>query len=43
VLLGSVTMKKNCGLTEDEVKHGYVLTCRSVMPTSDAVVLTYDE
>jgi ring-1,2-phenylacetyl-CoA epoxidase subunit PaaE len=34
-------MKKNYGLTEQEVEQGYVLTCQAV-PTSDEVVLNYD-
>lgn len=34
-------MKKNYGLTEQEVADGYVLTCQAV-PTSSAVELNYD-
>jgi ring-1,2-phenylacetyl-CoA epoxidase subunit PaaE len=41
VLSGSVTMKKNYGLSDEEVAQGYVLTCQSV-PTSDDVALSYD-
>ncbi len=41
VLSGHVTMKKNYGLTDQEVAQGHVLTCQSV-PTSDAIELTYD-
>ncbi len=41
VLSGSVTMKKNYGLSDEEVAQGYVLTCQSV-PTSDEVTLSYD-
>ncbi len=41
VLSGTVTMKKNYGLTDEEVARGYVLTCQSV-PTSQDVVLSYD-
>lgn len=41
VISGSVTMKKNYGLTDDEVKQGYVLTCQSV-PTSEKVTLSFD-
>ena len=41
VLSGSVTMKKNYGLSDEEVAMGYVLTCQSV-PTSDEVTLSYD-
>lgn len=41
VLSGTVTMKKNYGLSDEEVAQGYVLTCQSV-PTSDNVVLSYD-
>ena len=41
VLSGSVVMKKNYGLTDQEVEQGYVLTCQAV-PTSDEVVLNYD-
>jgi ring-1,2-phenylacetyl-CoA epoxidase subunit PaaE len=41
VLSGSVTMKKNYGLSDEEVAQGYVLTCQSV-PTTDDVTLSYD-
>ena len=41
ILSGTVTMKKNYGLTDAEVAQGYVLTCQSV-PTSQSVVLSYD-
>jgi ring-1,2-phenylacetyl-CoA epoxidase subunit PaaE len=41
VIRGEVTMKKNYGLTDQEVAQGYVLTCQAV-PASDAVELTYD-
>ena len=41
VISGSATMKKNYGLTEQEVAQGYVLTCQAV-PTSDQVSLSYD-
>jgi ring-1,2-phenylacetyl-CoA epoxidase subunit PaaE len=41
VIKGQVTMKKNYGLTDQEVAQGYVLTCQSV-PASDTVELTYD-
>jgi ring-1,2-phenylacetyl-CoA epoxidase subunit PaaE len=41
VVSGSVTMKKNYGLTEQEVAQGYVLTCQAV-PTSEQVTLSYD-
>ena len=41
VLCGTVTMKKNYGLSDEEVAQGYVLTCQSV-PTSDDVALSYD-
>ena len=41
VLSGTVAMKKNYGLTADEVAQGYVLTCQAV-PSSDDVVLSYD-
>ncbi len=41
VTAGSVAMKKNYGLTHEELAQGYVLTCQAV-PTSDAVTLTYD-
>jgi ring-1,2-phenylacetyl-CoA epoxidase subunit PaaE len=41
VISGTVEMKKNYGLTDEEVAQGYVLTCQSV-PTSDDVVVTYD-
>jgi len=41
VVSGTVTMKKNYGLTDQEVAQGYVLTCQAV-PTSDQVALNYD-
>jgi ring-1,2-phenylacetyl-CoA epoxidase subunit PaaE len=41
VLAGEVTMRKNYGLTEEEVAQGYVLTCQAV-PQSEAVELSYD-
>lgn len=41
VVSGTVTMKKNYGLTEHEVAQGYVLTCQAV-PTSEDVTLNYD-
>jgi ring-1,2-phenylacetyl-CoA epoxidase subunit PaaE len=41
VMSGSVAMKKNYSLTEDEIAAGYVLTCQSV-PTSTDVALSYD-
>lgn len=41
VVSGTVQMKKNYGLSEEEVADGYVLTCQSV-PTGGEVVLNYD-
>lgn len=41
LLSGTVTMKKNYGLTEEEVAEGYILTCQAV-PSSDSVALSYD-
>lgn len=41
VVSGTVEMKKNYGLTREEVAAGYVLTCQAI-PTSDEVVLNYD-
>ena len=41
VLSGTVAMKKNYGLSDEEVAQGYVLTCQAV-PTSDEVTLSYD-
>jgi ring-1,2-phenylacetyl-CoA epoxidase subunit PaaE len=41
VLAGTVVMKKNYGLTEQEIALGYVLTCQAI-PTSDEVSLSYD-
>ena len=38
---GSVEMDENYGLTEEEVKEGYILTCQS-RPTSQEVELTYE-
>jgi ring-1,2-phenylacetyl-CoA epoxidase subunit PaaE len=41
IVSGTVTMKKNYGLSETEIAQGYILTCQAV-PTSDEVVLNYD-
>jgi len=41
VLSGTVTLKKNYGLTEQELADGYILTCQAV-PTSAEVTLSYD-
>ncbi|TCM02924.1 1,2-phenylacetyl-CoA epoxidase subunit PaaE [Sphingomonas sp. PP-CC-3G-468] len=41
VLTGTVEMRLNYGLTDDEVAQGYVLTCQST-PTTDDVVVSYD-
>jgi len=41
ILSGTVEMKVNYGLSEEEVAAGYVLTCQSV-PTSRDVTLSYD-
>ena len=41
VVSGTVEMKLNYGLTDEEVAAGYVLTCQAV-PTSDSVVISYD-
>jgi ring-1,2-phenylacetyl-CoA epoxidase subunit PaaE len=41
VIEGSVEMKANYGLSEEEVADGYVLTCQSV-PTSETLTLSYD-
>jgi ring-1,2-phenylacetyl-CoA epoxidase subunit PaaE len=41
VLAGKVTMKKNYGLTQQEIDQGYVLTCQAV-PTSESVLISYD-
>ncbi len=38
---GTVKMKVNYALEEDEVEKGYILTCQSV-PTSDTVVIDFD-
>ncbi len=41
VITGTVEMKTNYGLTDEELEQGYVLTCQAV-PTSDDVLLDYD-
>jgi ring-1,2-phenylacetyl-CoA epoxidase subunit PaaE len=41
LISGTVTMKKNYGLTDAEVAQGYILTCQSV-PTSRELTLSYD-
>ena len=38
---GTVAMKKNYGLSDQEVSEGYVLTCQAV-PTSKEIALTFD-
>ena len=38
---GSVTMRRNFALEDDELAAGFVLTCQS-LPTSDAVTVDYD-
>jgi ring-1,2-phenylacetyl-CoA epoxidase subunit PaaE len=42
VLNGSVTMRTNLSLTDEEVKKGYILTCQAI-PTSESLTITYDE
>lgn len=42
VLEGSVSMRTNLSLTDEEVKKGYILTCQAI-PTSENVKITYDE
>ena len=41
LISGTVEMKANYALAEDDLRKGYILTCQSV-PTSDDVVLDYD-
>ena len=41
VVSGTVEMKVNYGLTDEEVAAGYVLTCQAV-PTSEDVAVNYD-
>ena len=41
VVEGSVTMRVNNALTDDEVAEGWVLTCQSV-PTSPTVRVVYE-
>lgn len=41
VIKGTVEMKTNYGLTDEELAQGYVLTCQAA-PTSEGVVLSYD-
>lgn len=38
---GEVTMKKNYGLSAEEVAQGYILTCQAI-PNGDGVVVDYD-
>ncbi len=42
VMKGSVSMRVNYGLDEDDLKNNIVLTCQAV-PTSKEVVLDYDD
>jgi ring-1,2-phenylacetyl-CoA epoxidase subunit PaaE len=41
LISGSVEMRRNYGLTLEEVAQGFILTCQST-PNGDDVVLTYD-
>lgn len=41
VTAGEVSMKVNYGLSEQEIAHGYVLTCQAT-PLTEGVALTYD-
>ncbi len=41
VVSGQVEMKRNFGLTEEEVAQGYVLTCQAI-PIGEGVVLDYE-
>jgi ring-1,2-phenylacetyl-CoA epoxidase subunit PaaE len=38
---GSVAMRRNFALEDDELAAGFVLTCQS-LPTSDTVTVDYD-
>ena len=42
LLEGTVTMKVNYSLTEEEVQAGYILTCQA-LPNSSIIKLTFDE
>jgi ring-1,2-phenylacetyl-CoA epoxidase subunit PaaE len=42
VTAGSVTMRRNYALEDDEIAAGYVLTCQS-LPVTDAVTVDYDQ
>jgi ring-1,2-phenylacetyl-CoA epoxidase subunit PaaE len=42
VTAGSVTMRRNYALEDNEVAAGYVLTCQS-LPTTDTVTVDYDD
>jgi len=42
VLKGSVKMRSNFSLTDEEVKNGYILTCQS-FPTSEELIVSFDE
>ena len=42
VIEGSIEMRVNYGLDEDDLKNNIVLTCQA-LPTSDKVVLDYDD
>jgi ring-1,2-phenylacetyl-CoA epoxidase subunit PaaE len=41
LVAGEVTMKKNYGLSPQEVEQGYILTCQSI-PAGEGVVVDYD-
>jgi ferredoxin len=38
---GSVTMRANNALTDEDLEEGWILTCQSI-PTSDEIVVDYD-
>lgn len=42
VIKGSVKMKLNYTLTDQEIEEGYILTCQSI-PTSDELEISYDD
>ncbi len=42
VLKGSVKMRSNFSLTDEEVKNGYILTCQA-FPTSEELIVSFDE
>ena len=42
ILKGTVTMKMNYTLTDEDIKKGYILTCQA-HPSSEELIVSFDE